>query len=201
MIDTATESCKANEAGLSWNQQGPQGIQGETGPQGPPGPAGSNANVEAFADTGFVTTSVEDEVWSGFHLVLEEPVPAGSYLVTATVRGRVNGDISLPPNTTGGGVGNARFECLLRKNAPSISEPLLFRAVTPLEDGGRVVFAGQPAQFFGESSVALTGAYTATEPTTPQVQCELRAGTRTGAFAGSLSFTGNMTIIKAGSLG
>jgi hypothetical protein len=201
VIDTATQSCKANEAGLSWNQQGPQGIQGETGPQGPPGPAGSNANVEGFADTGSATTSVEDEVWGDFHLVLEEPVPAGSFLVTATVNGRVNGAFSLPPNTTGGGVGKPRFECFLRKNAPSISEPALFRATTPLEDGGTVVIAGQPAPFFRESSVALTGAYSATEPTTPQVHCELGFSTRTIGFEGSLRFDGNMTIVKAGSLG
>lgn len=198
VIDTATESCKDSETGLSWNQQGPTGDQGATGPSGP---EGSNATVEAFADSALTTTSVENEVWGTFHTLVEESVPAGSYVVTATVNGRVNGAFSLPPNTTGGGVGEPRFECFLRKNPPGNFEPALFRATTPLEDGGTVVTAGQPAPFFRESSLALTGAYTATEPTTPQVTCQLGFSTRTIGFAGSLTFTANMTIVKAGSIG
>lgn len=34
------DDCRANEAPLSWNQQGPQGEQGPVGPVGPQGPQG-----------------------------------------------------------------------------------------------------------------------------------------------------------------
>lgn len=197
IVDTETESCKENETALSWNQQGPQGIPGETGPPGPPG---TDASVAGFADTGTVETSVQDEVWGRFHLVLEEPVPAGSYVVTASVTGRVQGQFSLPPNTTGGGVSRPRFDCILSRDPSGSSDPF-FRVTTPLEDGGTVTVSGQPASFFREASVALTGAYTAASPTTLLVHCQLGFSSRTTNFAGSLTLTGSMTVVKVGSLG
>ena len=201
LIDTALESCKDSETELTWNQQGPKGDKGDTGAQGPTGPAGTDATVAAFADSGSATTSVESEVWGGFHLVAAEPVPPGSYVVTATVSGRVLGQFTLPPNTTGGGVSNPRFECYLNRNDPSSFESPLFRASVPLESGGTVTVAGVPASFNRESSLALTGAYSSTTGTKPQVSCSLGFSSRTLGFTGSLTFTGNITIVKAGSLG
>lgn len=40
IIDTAEETCKANETELSWNQQGADGAPGPQGPAGPEGSAG-----------------------------------------------------------------------------------------------------------------------------------------------------------------
>jgi hypothetical protein len=71
VIDTAAgETCRDNEAGLSWNQRGPQGAQGlrgtdgsrgaagpagpagETGPAGPVGPKGADGDKGATGPAG-----------------------------------------------------------------------------------------------------------------------------------------------------
>lgn len=46
VIDSATSSCKRNEASLDWNQAGPPGPAGATGPKGDTGPPAPSSGVQ-----------------------------------------------------------------------------------------------------------------------------------------------------------
>lgn len=74
-------SCSNKEAGLEWNQQGPQGIQGVPGPQGAPGP--SDAYVELAAP---------DVTLTGDTVVASLSLPAGKYVVSAKTFLKSSGD-------------------------------------------------------------------------------------------------------------
>jgi hypothetical protein len=64
IIDSATQTCGANETAIAWNQTGPAGPQGSQGPAGPTGPQGPAGNSENIAygyiayDTDTDTTSI-----------------------------------------------------------------------------------------------------------------------------------------------
>jgi hypothetical protein len=62
IIDTATQTCAANETALSWNQAGPQGpigATGQTGPQGPAGPLGPQGPAGTSGPGAFVSNLTE----------------------------------------------------------------------------------------------------------------------------------------------
>jgi hypothetical protein len=77
-------TCDAGEQSLAWNQQGPAGPQGAQGPQGPAGPQGlpgpSNAYVTEQGMNSFKLNG-----GAGAQTLLSMELPAGSYLVWATV--------------------------------------------------------------------------------------------------------------------
>ena len=57
----ATETCKNDETGLSWNSEGPQGPAGPAGAVGPQGPAGASA---ADPDAAEVTMAITEPGFS-----------------------------------------------------------------------------------------------------------------------------------------
>jgi hypothetical protein len=90
-VVASTRDCRHNEAPLSWNQggqpgaqgpQGPAGPQGIPGPQGVPGPAGaSGVTGPAYYTANGEPTTLGPTYSSILHL----NVPAGSYVVNASV--------------------------------------------------------------------------------------------------------------------
>jgi hypothetical protein len=76
VIDTEMpRTCRKAERELSWSQQGPPGQDGPPGPEGPPG-----------ASAAFATPTGEPvEIVAPFSTVAELRVPAGSYVVNASV--------------------------------------------------------------------------------------------------------------------
>ena len=191
------EACRASERPLSWNQTGPQGTpgpQGETGPQGVPGPQGQ-PGVEgpigpqgepgpqgpqgvpgpAGAIPGYAQKGSLDDVASGGHhyTVVEQPVPAGSYLAIAAV------------SALGGGSSGDEVPwigCVLRSGAATIQA----MTATP---GNRFSL-----YFSGDASLALTGPAILDTPGTISVAC-YQGGTDT------VSFEASLTIIPVASIG
>lgn len=112
IIDNTTTSCKNGETTIQWNQTGPAGPQGPTGPTGPqgatgpqgvPGPQGATgpqgvagppgtngtSNLYISEKEGYPIRDIRTpEVLNSLNL------PAGSYLVTATIT-VFNGDEDL----------------------------------------------------------------------------------------------------------
>jgi hypothetical protein len=91
------DKCKASEKQLSWNQQGTKGDKGDTGPQGPAGPAGpagpegpagpagpAGPSGPAGTSAGF-SSSVDSVTLAGRTSVLSKTLPAGKYILVATV--------------------------------------------------------------------------------------------------------------------
>jgi len=95
-VINAAAKCRHGEVGLNWSETGPpgprggggprghtgarglQGVQGPSGPVGPVGPAGAG-NAYAASQAGSVTLS------SSQQNILSLSVPAGKYIVSATV--------------------------------------------------------------------------------------------------------------------
>jgi hypothetical protein len=94
-VESADE-CKRNETAIDWNQKGPVGPPGpggEPGPQGQqglPGPPGPTGTSQAFAASADGPIDLPDD-GSTFEEVLTLDVPAGSYVVNATVWLRTDG--------------------------------------------------------------------------------------------------------------
>jgi hypothetical protein len=106
VIDTALDTCTANESLLTWNQAGPAGLSGSQGPQGIAGPTGA-AGLRGPSGPGGAAGAVgaagtAGSVGSGGHAyfsfitnfgglenqgkdVLSLNVPAGSYVVKASL--------------------------------------------------------------------------------------------------------------------
>jgi hypothetical protein len=86
LVQAATD-CNPSESAITWNQQGPKGDTGNTGPQGPKGdtgaagPQGASGPSDAYAGTAG-PTALSSSAYSTLVLV---PVPAGRYVVQATV--------------------------------------------------------------------------------------------------------------------
>jgi hypothetical protein len=101
VIDTDKgTTCSKNEKPLSWNQRGPTGpkgatgaagangtagSRGPTGPKGATGPSGSDATVDGYSATN--SHVVDAEAANGFtqEIVGLSGLPAGDYIVWATV--------------------------------------------------------------------------------------------------------------------
>jgi len=110
-VESADE-CKRNESAIDWNREGPvgppgprgePGPEGERGPQGATGPAGTSRAFEASAD-GPIDLPDDGSTFDG---VLTLDVPAGSYVVNATVLLRTDGfgeDATMGCLLTGGGL-------------------------------------------------------------------------------------------------
>jgi hypothetical protein len=127
IYDTAgglPKGCGKSEMAISWNQQGPKGDKGDTGPQGPAGPtgpagpagptgptgpagpigpAGPTGTTQGFsAHVGFVAVA-------GTTTVISKALPAGTYLLFASVElmnqdtdSTSSGGCSIPGYTSGG---------------------------------------------------------------------------------------------------
>jgi hypothetical protein len=73
-------ACSSSEKVLSWSQQGEKGEKGEKGETGPPGPSGTSQGFFAY-EPGDVTLITSDDL-----AVVSKPLPAGKYMVTASVQ-------------------------------------------------------------------------------------------------------------------
>ncbi len=88
---------------------GPQGIQGPTGPQGATGPSGSSVTYATAVPTANVPQSQHTKI-------AELSLPAGSYLLTATLTAE---------DDASGGNGEVSMDCALSLNFPvNINSPL-----------------------------------------------------------------------------
>lgn len=117
------KSCGKSEAAISWNQQGPKGDKGDTGPQGPAGPAGPAGPTGPAGATGpqgpagpagpagtteGYSASVGGVILAGEVVVISKTLPAGSYLLSASVELRnpdndeeSRGNCAMPGYATG----------------------------------------------------------------------------------------------------
>lgn len=84
--NSVTAKCPSGYTALSWNKAGPQGPagpQGAAGPQGPAGPQGNSGLPAGYANEsidGYTLTETANTT-----VVATPPLPAGSYIVNATV--------------------------------------------------------------------------------------------------------------------
>jgi len=120
VIDASVTNCKAGETSLTWNQQGNTGPQGPTVPTGPQGAAGAQGPQGATGATGATGAqgpqgatgpqgapgngvvhgySVRDSslqsIGSGIVVVKKVLVPAGTYLLGASVTATSNDDTTV----------------------------------------------------------------------------------------------------------
>lgn len=97
VIDTGM-ACKATETALQWSQKGPQGLTGTPGtpgtpgatgapgPQGPAGPEGARGPSKLYAQYRDLYFGSQPNVLGPEYFLLGElNVPAGSFLVNATI--------------------------------------------------------------------------------------------------------------------
>lgn len=189
VIDDSVGNCKSTETAISWNQVGPQGPpgpkgadgqdgvngtdgadgvdgkDGAPGPQGDPGPAGTS---RAFKATGQLSNVSN----GGRGTVLSKSVPAGSYVLSASVSAlAVGSDADEVPF----------LFCELKSGATRLA----FTAETP---GNSASLA-----FNGDSSLSLTATFAPAGTATVVLECG-QLHTDTAGFAGSL------TMIKVDSI-
>jgi hypothetical protein len=185
------EKCRANEAALSWNQQGPkgdtgaQGVQGVPGPQGPTGgqgPAGAPGGQGPAGPPGpsglsegrFAFGTVRDLPVNGAPVV-SKFAPAGSYVAFATLTAKI------PSGAFLGSATETSVTCVLRAPGQVIAETR-----TELFDDDSDNSVGVTS-----ASLALTGAFTLNTPASPDVFCHT---------AGDTDVTGYLTLIRIDSL-
>lgn len=148
-------NCRQAEQPLVWNQNGPkgdpgpEGPKGEEGDKGDPGAPGTSQGFEAYGE--------KFRVGPDGAVIVSKEVPAGSYIVTATVKGpqpAKNGDAD--PN------------CFLQAQSESKFELM------------------DSLPFLGQFSIVMTGGYQAGESSTVQVRC-FPDGSDDPAFRSSLT--------------
>lgn len=174
VVDATVSQCRSSETAISWNQvgpQGPQGVKGEDGkdgadgPKGDQGPAGTS---QAFTATGELINVSR----GGRGIVASKSVPAGSYVLSASVSALANGS-------------NDEVSFLFCRLNSSTSV-LGFASETPGNHS-----ASQ--DFSGDSSLSLTATFEPTGTATVALECgQLRAD--------DASFYGNLTVIKVDSI-
>jgi hypothetical protein len=116
VIDATVTKCAKSETALAWNvqgipgekgekgdtgdtgPQGPAGPQGPQGPQGPTGPAGP-----AGTSMGFSATKTTLRPLAGTETIVSKSVPAGSYVLFASVGVSSREDVAVGSCTIPGG--------------------------------------------------------------------------------------------------
>jgi hypothetical protein len=90
VADNGTD-CRAAEAAIAWNAQGPQGEAGPPGPKGEPGPAGpSDAYSVSLNNEMTIPTALTP-------MLTLRDLPAGSYVVSASAGlNNLNGPRTVP---------------------------------------------------------------------------------------------------------
>jgi hypothetical protein len=92
-----TPKCPAGTNKINWNQAGPQGPSGGPGPTGPKGPTGPTGPAGLAAGYvgygGRILFPGGDQQTQAVVAVHTPPVPAGSYLVTASIVNASVGDL------------------------------------------------------------------------------------------------------------
>lgn len=139
-----TAECKSGEVALSWNQIGPAGAIGEQGPPGDPGPAGTS---DAFIDHGLANAVPN----GGTGTLLRKSVPAGSYVLSASVA----------VNANGAGDAIPLVRCDLKSGATWLSNSAAATVAN------RYVISG----FTGQASLSLTGTFSPTATSTVVLEC------------------------------
>lgn len=189
VIDDTVSQCRSTESAISWNQTGPQGpeglkgedgkdgvdgvngvdgVDGEDGAPGAKGDAGPAGTSRAFTATGQLS-----DVSRGVRgVVLSKSVPAGSYVLSASV--------------FAAGFGNDPDEvpllaCALRNG----STQLAFTKEVP-GNTSSVLFAG-------ESSLSLTATFEPAVMSTVVLECGQ-------ALTDEVDFHGTLTMIKVDSI-
>ena len=192
--------CKKSEQALEWNQVGPTGPQGPAGPAGPQGetgPAGPQGETGQVGPTGpqgapgaqgapgpagigglgfGVWGTVEDLPHTGTVTVVSKTLPAGAYVVFATVQADASGsDAEEVPN----------IECTVSRDGIVIS----YASDTPGD------FSDKSLSYFsGRASLALTATMTTTTPSQVAVSCLQRGTDR-------VDFTADLTAVAVSSIG
>lgn len=171
VVDDAAQ-CRKTEQALTWNQTGPKGDPGPEGPQGEKGDKGdpgAPGTSQAFRATGHLINVPRAE--GG--VVVSKTVPAGSYVVTASVRAIASG--SAPDEVL-------EIVCALRGGGTELTRSV----ETP---GNENVHS-----FFGYSSLALTAAYEPGSSSSVTVDC---AQLKTD----EVTFHADLTLVKVSSIG
>lgn len=176
VVDTAKHAkCRRREAELNWSETGPPGrrggggprglrgltgARGATGPTGASGPAGAQGPSNAYAASETSAVSLA----AGGRDVLSLSLPAGSYVVTASV------DIA---NEDGVGGETEKATCVVNAVPPATGEEASGTATVPFSKG-----------FTGEQTVPLDGSWTLSAPETLELFCtQLSAGATTASLA------------------
>jgi hypothetical protein len=141
----STAQCPAGYTSLNWNKTGPQGPTGPAGPKGAKGPQGPAGLSQAFSVASIDGFALNDT--SSTTVVSSPSVPAGSYVVNATVGVEV---AVIPSPVTFGcfitdASGNSSYGTLTTENSLT--------------------------------TIPLTDAVTLSEPSTISVQCATTGGT------------------------
>jgi hypothetical protein len=148
---------------------GPRGLPGVAGRDGRDGAPGPSGTSRAFSATG----RLERVSNYGSGLVVSKSVPAGSYVVTATISASaISSDTSEEPV----------IDCLLKGPGGFLGRT----SETPANY--------QNTHFNGYSSLALSGVSSAGGQSTAEVVCGQSLGD-------SVTFDGTLTLIKVDSLG
>lgn len=174
VIDDTVSQCRSTETAISWNQigpQGPQGLKGEDGKDGADGAKGDQGSAgtsQAFTVTGELINVSR----GGRGVVASKSVPAGSYVLSASVSALANGSNDEVPF----------LFCRLN----SSTSVLAFASETPGNHSA-------PPAFSGDSSLSLTATFEPTGTATVVLECgQLRAD--------DASFYGNLTVINVDSI-
>lgn len=172
VIDASVTNCKSGETSLTWNQQGntgPQGPPGATGatgatgpqgPQGDPGPTGATGpqgpqgatGPQGVPGNGIVhgysarDTSLQS-IGSGSTVVKKVLIPAGTYILGASVKAESNDDTTV--------------YCELDAGSDTVSK-------TAQDIAGQGLVINDRA---GDASLSLSGSDTLTSTSTIQVYC------------------------------
>ncbi|WP_405059553.1 hypothetical protein OG474_43440 [Kribbella sp. NBC_01505] len=166
------QRCTGLETPISWARRGdpgPVGATGPTGPAGPAGPAGPSGLGDAFRAVG----TLEDLGENGRGVVVSKSVPAGTYVVMASIAAyAVGSDANEAPLIT----------CIMRSGQQYVD--------TQEETPGNIARGGS---FAGASSLSLTGTYSSAQPSNVEVRCEQ-------VLTDSVDFHGNITLMKVGSI-
>jgi hypothetical protein len=153
--------------------QGPAGPTGPTGPQGPAGPGG--------AVRGWVHSS-DGKLFDGTAAVINilDGIPAGSYIITATVDTRSN----LIPAS--GETASIVLRCALNAN------PLELATASESATG----FEGDQAY----ASLAMTAALTVNEARRPYVFCSAAGANSYGSTNTAVNYYSRITVVQVDSV-
>ncbi len=176
VINTSTHArCRRREVELNWSETGPpgprggggpRGLRGFTGARGATGPAGTAggvgpqgpSNAYAASETNAVTLAASGRS------VLSLSVPAGSYVVTASV------DIANEDSSPGA---TEKVACVINAVPSGGGEEASGIATVPFVDG-----------LTGEQTVPLDGSWTLSAPETLELFCtQLSAGATAASLA------------------
>jgi hypothetical protein len=91
VIDSASASCSGGEQSISWGQTGPAGPTGPQGPAGPTGATGPSGTSAGWAASN--SQFIDAEGPDTEELVGVDGLPAGSYIVWATIFTHLGDDI------------------------------------------------------------------------------------------------------------